>query len=150
MAFMQAMIHPHRDLFLISDQLDETIYCRYNSINLPVGDYDVDELPEDEDLAESILAVSKELKIDRWEIVDRFHGELSAPGYMDRTDFVLGESIAEVAQQLLNMYYDGEEEYMDADQKVERTWLEALAEGKGGDEALTIATARRIELEDAE
>lgn len=135
MAFMRATLSGYKDYFLISDDLEEAVFCRYNGINLPVGTYDeYDPRPEDEDLAEGVDNIFKMFpSVNQFEVVCKFWGQLSAPGYLDQTDYCLGDSQADVAQQLLDLYFDGEDKYMDEDQKEDRAWLESIVE----DEACT-------------
>ncbi len=130
MAFMNATTSDGPEYFLISDDLEDAVFCRYNGINLPVGVYDeADELPEDESEAYEIANVFSMFPIvHQFEIVYKFWGQLDAPGYMDQTDYCLGDSQAEVAQQLLDMYFDGEDEYMDDAEKEDRAWLESIVE----------------------
>jgi hypothetical protein len=64
------------------------------------------------------------------EVVDKFDGfagGLSAPGYMDQTEPVYGETKAEVAQELLDMYFDQED--MDDEELADMEWLEGVAAG---------------------
>ena len=128
MAFMTAAVSNDKDYFLISDDLDNAIFSKYNGINLPAGVYDDGmDLPDDEELAETIAKVFKVFpNISQFEIVFKYWGQLSAPGYMDQTDYVLGDTPGDVAQQLLDMYFDGEDEYMDDDERADRDWLESI------------------------
>lgn len=128
MAFMTAAVSDGKDYFLISDDLENTLFCIYNGINLPAGVYDDDmDPPDDEELAEAIAEVFKMFpNISQFEIVFKYWGQLSAPGYMDQTDYVLGDTPGDVAQQLLDMYFDGEDEYMDDDERADRDWLESI------------------------
>lgn len=132
MAFMTARVSDTQDYFLISEDLEECIFCKYNGIDLPVGTYTDDmDPPDDEELAEAIAEVFKEFpNISQFEIVYQYWGQLSASGYMDQTDYFLGDTQAEVAQQLLDMYFDGDDEYMDNGQRADRDWLESIVEGK--------------------
>lgn len=132
MAFMTARVSDTKDYFLTSEDLEEYVFCKYNGIDLPVGTYDDDmDPPDDEELAEAIAEVFKEFpNISQFEIVHQYWGQLSASGYMDQTDYVLGDTQAEVAQQLLDMYFDGEDEYMDDDERADREWLESIVEGE--------------------
>lgn len=133
MAFMNATVSDGPEYFLISDDLEEAIFCKYNSIHLPVGIYDEEDEPsKDEDLAEEITNVFNLFpSVHQFEVVYKFWGQLSASGYMDQTDYVFGDSQADVAQQLLDMYFDGEEEYMDEDEKEDRAWLESIVDEDG-------------------
>jgi len=128
MAFMTAVVSDTQEYFLISDDLENTLFCKYNGINLPAGVYDDDmDPPDDEELAEAIAEVFKMFpNISQFEIVFKYWGQLSAPGYMDQTDYALGDTEADVAQQLLDMYFDGEDEYMDDDERADRDWLESI------------------------
>ena len=132
MAFMTARVSDTQDYFLISEDLEECIFCKYNGIDLPVGTYDDDmDLLNDEEMDEAINNVFKMFpEISQFEIVYKFWGQLSASGYMDQTDYVLGDTQAEVAQQLLDMYFDGEDEYMDDEERADREWLESIVEGE--------------------
>ncbi len=132
MAFMTARVSETKDYFLASDDMEEAVFCEYNGINLPVGVYDEDmDPPDDEELAESIAEVFKTFpNISQFEIVYQYWGQLSASGYMDQTDYFLGDTQAEVAQQLLDMYFDGDDEYMDNGQRADRDWLESIVEGE--------------------
>ncbi len=133
MAFMTARVSDTQDYFLTSGDLEEYVFCKYNGIDLPVGTYTDDmDPPDDEELAEAIAEVFKEFpNILQFEIVYQYWGQLSASGYMDQTDYVLGDTQAEVAQQLLDMYFDGEDEYMDDEERADREWLVSIVEGEG-------------------
>ncbi len=130
MAFMSATLSDFREYFLISDDLEDAVFCRYNGINLPVGVYDEDDVrPEDENAAYEITNVFNLFpSVHQFEVVYKFWGQLSASGYMDQTDYCLGDSQADVAQQLLDMYFDVDEEDMDEDEKEDRAWLESIVE----------------------
>ena len=133
MAFMTARVSDTKDYFLISNDLDETVFCKYNNISLPVGVYSVDDeppsgehAPEWDTYEDSRVVLMSLPQVNSFEIVHKFWGQLSASGYMDQTDYVLGDTQAEVAQQLLDMYFDGEDEYMDDEQRADRDWLESI------------------------
>lgn len=128
MAFMTAIVSDVQEYFLISDDLENAVFCKYNGINLPAGVYDDDmDPPDDEELAEAIAEFFKRASnVSQFEIVFKYWGQLSAPGSMDQTDYVLGDTPGDVAQQLLDMYFDGEDEYMDDEQRVDRDWLESI------------------------
>ena len=86
-------------------------------IGLSVGMYDEDNTDEE------VQEVCSKFKIWTFEIVEKFHGCLSASGYLDQTSIFLGDTQAEVAQQLIDAFYDGEEGYMSDDEKQEgRGW----------------------------
>lgn len=125
MAFMRAEVSLDKENFLISDDLDEALFCKYNQIDLPPGEYNVDdEAPEDDSQFDSQFEnwvesarIAQALGITHsFEIVEKFWGMLSAPGYMDRTDYILGDSQADVAQQMLDLFFDGPVEDMDDDE----------------------------------
>jgi hypothetical protein len=140
MAFMRATLSKGKDLFLISDDLDNVVFCTYNNIPVTkVGVYDDDEVEEIEDpeLRETVaLTFALFPSMRSFEIVEQFHGQLSASGYLDHTDVTLGDSHAEVAQQLLDMYFDGDPEYMDEGEKADMAWLERVAKGEDPEAAL--------------
>ncbi len=131
MAFMSVAMGEHKEYFLISDELEECVFCKYNGIGLPVGTYDDDmDPPGDEELAWEIANVFNMFpSVRQFEVVYMFWGNLSAPGYMDQTDYVLGDTQEDVAQQLLDMYFDGDDEYMDDEQRADREWLEVIIKG---------------------
>ena len=130
MAFMTARVSDTQDYFLTSGDLEEYVFCKYNGIDLPVGTYD-DDMDPIEGLEENINEVFKMFPtISQFEVVYQYWGQLSASGYMDQTDYALGDTQAEVAQQLLDMYFDGEDEYMDDEERADREWLESIVEGE--------------------
>lgn len=90
MAFMSVAMGEHKEYFLISDELEECVFCKYNGIGLPVGTYDDDmDPPGDEELAWEIANVFNMFpSVRQFEVVYMFWGNLSAPGYMDQTDYV--------------------------------------------------------------
>ena len=118
MSFMTPEISSEKSRFLLSDYLEEPIDCDCNGIHMDVGVYDNDS--DDED----VQAVCRQFDINCFEIVEKFHGCLSASGYLDQSSIFLGDTQADVAQQLLDAFYDGEEQYMSEDEKEERAWLE--------------------------
>lgn len=129
MSFMTAVVSDAPDEFLISDDLEETIFCKYNNINLPVGVYERDEDRSDDDVANGVAYVFDRFpKMGEFKIIFKYWGQLTAPGYMDQTDYVLGDTQAEVAQQLLDMYFDGEDEYMDDEERADRDWLLSIVD----------------------
>ena len=118
MSFMTPEISSEKSRFLLSDYLEEPIDCDCNGIHMDVGVYDNDS--EDED----VQSVCRQFDINYFEIVEKFHGCLSASGYLDQSSIFLGDTQADVAQQLLDAFYDGEEQYMSEDEKEEQAWLE--------------------------
>ena len=90
MAFMSAVIGRKKELFLVSDELEEIVFCKYNNINLPEGHYDDEDEPcFDEDVEEEVRYVLEEFQISNFDIVLKYYGQLSADGYMDQTDYYL-------------------------------------------------------------
>lgn len=130
MAFMSAAVSTHKEFFLISDKLEDAINLEYEGVDLPVGRYDDNTLDEVDDFTEDQLSDIKKMLnrfgIDSFEVVHKFSGELSAPGYLDRTDYFLGDTRADVAQQLLDMFFD--DEYLDPEEIADRAWLESIIE----------------------
>lgn len=129
MAFMRANIGAKKELFLLSDELEEIVFCKYNNVNLPEGHYDEEDEPSfDEDVEEEVRYVLEHFGISSFDIVLQHYGQLSAEGYMDQTDYCLGDTYADVAQQLLDAYYSGEVEYMDADEIDDMNWLQSIVD----------------------
>lgn len=126
--FMRPRISSEREFFLHSDQLEcSPLFMRYNNVSMvPVGDYDEDFESEDEELMDCVEQIRRELKIDYFDVTEEYWGNLSAPGYLDQTSYYLGDSMADVAQQLLDMFFDGESEYFDSDQKEDVRMLEGI------------------------
>lgn len=132
MAFMTASVSTRKDFFMVSEDLEASVFCKYNGIHLPEGYYDKDDEPlEDKDMQDSIDAVFKEFNVSSFDIYYKYYGQLEAPGYMDQTDYCLGDSQADVAQQLLDMYYSGEVEYMDDDEKADMEFLQDIIDKEG-------------------
>ncbi len=126
MAFMRAYVSDHTHRFLVADTLDESVMCGPNRINLPVGTYDEDHTMC-LDQALTVHWLLDEYKVSRFEIVEKYWGNLSAPGYMDQTDYVLGDTRAEVAAELLFMHFDGDYD-LDEEEIVDVAFLESLLE----------------------
>ena len=74
MAFMTADVSDTQEYFMISDDLEAALLCKYNGVNLPSGVYDDDmDLPDDEELAEAIAEVFKMFpNISQFEIVFKY------------------------------------------------------------------------------
>ena len=136
MAFMRAEVGDYKELFLISDELEEALFCKYNAIGLPLGEYDIDdEAPEEDDgKFDDWLEATRifdNFGIERsFEIVEKFWGVMSAAGYMDRSDYILGDTQAEVAEQMLSMFFDGEVEDMDDDELDDVSMLMEMIEAE--------------------
>lgn len=133
MAFMRAEVSNARELFLVSDDIEGPVFCRHNGIDLPCGHY-TDQVFNEDNMTQKELdeynAVYRVLRkfprMKRFEIVNMYYGNLTAPGYMDCTDYTLGDTIAEVAQALLDMYYDTDE--MDDEEKEDEDMLMRIVE----------------------
>lgn len=137
MAFMRPFISERKELLLLTDDGMITT-CYDEGIDLPVGS-----LSSDGTLSDSWEAltghepdggceeINRMIRLfpncEEFEVVDKYYGYLSAPGYMDRTDYVLGDTRADVVQQLLNMYFDSDEDYMDVEELQQMHWLEEIA-----------------------
>jgi hypothetical protein len=137
MAFMRPFISEEKELILILDD-GTTTTLDDEGIDLPVG-----EIFSDGDVSESwepLFEVGADRKceeierifrlwphVSSFEVVYKYFGYLSAPGYMDCTDHVLGDTRADVAEQLLDMHYDFEEDHMDVDELGDMHWLEEVA-----------------------
>ena len=140
MAFLRADIGLDKEVFVIHERQEEGpdfLSCTNLPTTLKAGTYNedislaeiIDRRLELEDL-EAIQDFFKEEKIDEFEVTEPLYwGYLSASGYMDQTQKELGESYAEVAQQLLDNYFSGDPEYMDDDEKADQAWLEKIAAG---------------------
>lgn len=133
MAFMRAEVSTAKELFLVSDDIEDPVFCRYNGIDLPCGYYDDKVFNEDNmtprefDEYNAVYKVLRKFpRMKRFEIVSMYYGRLTAPGYMDCTEYVLGDTIAEVAQALLDMYYDTDG--MDDDEKEDEEMLMRIVE----------------------
>ena len=142
MSFMRATLNTEREVFVIHERQDEYgpdfLTCTNLPNTLKAGDY-----TEDLTLAEIIDAgleledliliqdYLKENKVDEFTVTEPLYwGYLSASGYLDQTSKEIGESLAEVAQQLLDLYFDDRDpEYLDDDEKADREWLEKIAAG---------------------
>lgn len=138
MAFMRASIDTRKAVFVIHETQEGPYFREVTGLpsTLKAGTYTEDlTLAEivDMDLElDDLVAIQdylKENRIDEFEVTEPMYwGYLSAPGYMDQTDKVLGETYAEVALQLLDLYFDSE--YLDSDELEDRAWLEEIAAGE--------------------
>ncbi len=146
MAFMSASINTKKEVFVIHERQEGgPEFLMYTSLpnNLKSGTYNEDlTLAEIVDMGlelddlEAIQDYLKESHIDEFEVTEAMYwGYLSAPGYLDQTPKALGETYAEVAQQLLDDYFDRDPEYMDEDEKSDQAWLEKIAAGEDPKEA---------------
>lgn len=123
MAFMRAYVSDHTNRFLVSDSINDPVMCDYNHIDLPVGTYDEDDLPRAADWPTDVQFVP------RFEIVEKYWGRMEAPGYLDCSDFVLGDTRSEVAAELLNMYFDDlDDSDLDEEEIIDVAFLESLLE----------------------
>jgi len=137
MAFMKPFISERKELLLLTDD-GMTTSCYAEGVDLPVGSLNSDgTLSDSWDALTGHEPGGKCGDIERlcrlfpdceeFKVVDKYYGYLSAPGYMDRTDYVLGDTRADVAQQLLDTYFDSDEDYMDVEELQQMHWLEEIA-----------------------
>lgn len=154
MAFMRASISntPETWCFIDEDSFEvRTI--------LPDGDYyaldtdDFEQIARDnnldpEDVEDAYNAILKSIgrPIDFY-IATGYRGWLYAPGYMDRTDPVICKTQKEAAQELLDMYFDGEVQYMDDGELEDALWLAEVAGDEGALNSFMEEDARRSEAE---
>lgn len=150
MSFMRASISSEPETWLITENDDgETCTC------LPDGDYDSD-MDEEElsilaeenslDYANVVEDYKEALKISRnndFSIRTGFRGWLAAPGYLDRTPAVIADSVAEVARELLDLYYDSPLDEMDDDELEDAEWLSDLCDYPEQVEAIRAEIDRR-------
>lgn len=139
--FMRATLNKKKEVFVIHERQEDGpdfITCTALPNNLKAGDYNEDltltEIVEaglDLDDLESIQKYLKEERIAEFTVTAPLYwGYLSASGYLDQTSKELGESYAEVAQQLIDLYFDDDPEYWEDDQKDDCAWLEKIAAGE--------------------
>ena len=131
MAFMTPTITSSKEYFMINHDSCEIVACKYTTINLPMGEYTVDdeEPPvggEEHRVWEEAKRVMELYSIDNFTITWQYGGKLEACGYLDQTDWYLGDTLSEVAEQLLESFYDQEDQYMDEEEKADKAWLESL------------------------
>ncbi len=133
MAFMHPFISANKETYLFPENQEGQEELRLNEI--PDGDYDIDSLDDmnpESDEGEAVYDTIKHY-LDQYKmftVVTGYAGYLSAPGYCDMTDVTVAETQAEVAQALIDMYYDGDPEYMDSEEKEELVWLEEIAKNE--------------------
>ena len=111
MAFMTPTITSRKEYFMINHDACEIVACKYTTINLPMGEYTVDdgEPPvggEEHRVWEEAKRVMELYSIDNFTITWQYGGKLEACGYLDQTDWYLGDTLSEVAEQLLESFYD--------------------------------------------
>ena len=128
MAFMRAAIEADPELVIISDEMEEPIYMDYSGYNLPEGEYDGDNPEMYGEFADMVATVCKELEISNFTVALKYCGRLQASGYMDQTSSFFGDTQADVAQQLLDTFFDWPVEDMDEDEIADRAWLESIIE----------------------
>ena len=131
MAFMTPTITSSKEYFMINHDACEIVACKYTTINLPMGEYTVDdeEPPvggEEHRVWEEAKRVMELYSIDNFTITWQYGGKLEACGYLDQTDWYLGDTLSEVAEQLLESFYDQEDQYTDEEEKADKAWLEGL------------------------
>ncbi len=122
MAFMRAYVSQYPDRFMVSDSINDPVMCDYNHIDLPVGTYD-----EDDDLPSAVDWPTDVQFVPRFEIVEKYWGRMEAPGRSSCSDFVLGDTRADVAAELLFMHFDGDYD-LDEEEIADVAFLESLLE----------------------
>ena len=149
MAFMRASISNEPETWIITEDADgEILTC------LPDGDYfaldeaDFRQIANDNDLdLDEVRADYKEaLRLSdnhNFTIRTGFRGWLAAPGYLDRTSAVIADSVAEVARELLDLYFDQELEYMDDDELEDAEWLSELCDWQSQVEEIRAEIGKR-------
>lgn len=134
MAFMRASISQEPETWIITETDDGEI-----KTVLPDGDYftldeaDLRQIAEDLDIDidEVRSDYNEALRIadnNDFTIRTGFRGWLVAPGYLDRTSVVIADSVAEVARELLDMYFDHPLDEMDDDELEDAEWLADLCD----------------------
>ena len=149
MAFMRAFISNEPETWIITENDDEEILTC-----LPDGDYfDLDEADfrriaddNDLDIDEVRAAYDEALRLadnHNFTIRTGFRGWLAAPGYLDRTSVVIADSVAEVARELLDMYYDQPIDQMDDDELEDAEWLSDLCDRQSQVEEIRAEIGKR-------
>jgi hypothetical protein len=154
MAFMRASISNSVETWCFTD--GDSFEVR---TILPDGDYydldfaDFNQIARDnaldpEDVKDAYTAILADTgHASNFTLATGYRGWLSAPGYMDRTDPVICETPAEAAQTLLDMYFDGELDYMDDGELEDALWLAEVAENEEALIEFMEEDARRSEAE---
>jgi hypothetical protein len=143
---MRASINKNPETFILHERQEygpDFLSCTSLPNHLKAGAYSADltlaqivDMGLDLNDLEAIQDYLKEERIEEFEVTKPLYwGYLSAAGYMDQTSKELGESPAEVAQQLLDLHFLGETEYMDEGEKEDLAWLEQIAAGVAPEEA---------------
>lgn len=129
MAFMRPYINTNPETYIVTYEHQFPIQLH----QVPDGDYYRDDLDGDETLEEDAKAVLKDFfdehpHLREITVITGLTGYLHAPGCLDQTDVCFGDTVQEVAQQLLDLYFDRDPEYMDDEEKDDMEWLKGLAE----------------------
>jgi hypothetical protein len=149
MAFMRAAISNEPETWIITENDDDEIFTC-----LPDGDYftldevDFRQIADDNnlDIDEVREAYNEALRLANnhdFTIRTGFRGWLAAPGYLDRTSVVVADSVAEVARELLDLYFDRSLEYMDDDELEDAEWLSDLCDWQSQVEELQAEIDKR-------
>ena len=136
MSFMIPTINETKDLFLVYEGQDEgpEFLGESDCPLLEPGIYARDELLSYRstlgcDATQGLIEFFRRHEdVDEVEIVESFWGWMTAPGYMDRSNIILGDSHADVAQRLLDLFYDGDTEYMSSEECEEAEWLQGIVD----------------------
>jgi hypothetical protein len=131
MAFLRAFISSNKETWAMTDFYD----CEITSY-IPDGDYATD--LDDEEIHD--LAIELDADVSAIEATFRqvptegnctiktgYVGYLTAPGYLDRTEPVVGDTPASVAEQLIDLYFDCKIEELDLDELEDLEWLALTA-----------------------
>ena len=149
MAFLRAAISNEPETWILTENDDsEILTC------LPDGDYfaldeaDFRQIANDNDLdLDEVRADYKEaLRLaDNHDFTIRtgFRGYLAAPGYLDRTSVVIADSAAEVARELLDLYFDQPLDEMDDDELEDAEWLSDLCDRQSQVEEIRAEIGKR-------
>ena len=152
MAFMRAFISNEPETWIITENDDgEILTC------LPDGDYessltfyDLAQIAEANYLETEDVAVhyAEALRLadnHDFTISTGFRGYLAAPGYLDRTSVVIADSVAEVARELLDLYFDQPLDEMDDDELEDAEWLSDLCDWQSQVEEIRAEIDRRAD-----
>lgn len=129
MAFMRPYINTNPETYIVTEDHQFAIPLH----QVQDGDYYRDNLDGDETLDEDAKAVLKDFfdehpRFREVTVITGMTGYLHAPGYLDQTDVCFGDTVQEVAKQLLDLYFDQDPEDMDDEEKDDVEWLKDLAE----------------------
>ena len=124
---MSPSITPSKDYFMLSPYLEEAVYCKYNLVDLPEGEYTIDDIePEQGTESHTLWERSRQIfdkwRIDSFTIVYKYGGQVD----FDYQGWFFGDTVSEVADQLLDAFYRFTYEYQDEEEREDKAWLESL------------------------